>query len=462
MTPPVSRRLHRRRRRVGVGRRRGVASVGVGRRRRSASSWASCGVGVSVGVSVADGVGVGVSRGLAVLGDPVGEVVEPLRQVALERLVDRRAAARTPGCARCAARPRRRRSRSSSVRDATSSTRLGELVGAVLRDQLGVRAAAGGRSRAAASASPRRSSRGIKGAIDRTEGVRRESPAGWQPGSPPARPRCRTRPAATSAVHRSRVEHQPGRARVAVARLAGAAGVDQPLAGGDVELVALAPGRAGRRLALVAVEGERDVRVADERHPVVAWRRGTARRSARRARTPRSGRAARRGRARRPRAPPSGDSESRNSRVSGLIVSLVHWAASAAPREKSSSESTSTTARSWLPARQIAQCSHRQRDRGVGVPAVADEVAQAPQLVGLRGLGGARSRPRRRACCRGCPRRWRCACVQSFRCGGRLAFRSRWWPRSWWRRQLCSSSGPAIWARAGAGRGASLFQPRAA
>ena len=36
------------------------------------------------------------------------------------------------------------------------------------------------------------------------------------------------------------------------------------------------------------------------------------------------------------------------------MVSFVHCAASAAPREKSSSESTSTTARSWLPARMIA------------------------------------------------------------------------------------------------------------
>ena len=26
-----------------------------------------------------------------------------------------------------------------------------------------------------------------------------------------------------------------------------------------------------------------------------------------------------------------------------------------------------------------------------------------------------------------------------------MAFRSRWWPRWWWRRELCSSSGRAIW-----------------
>jgi hypothetical protein len=37
------------------------------------------------------------------------------------------------------------------------------------------------------------------------------------------------------------------------------------------------------------------------------------------------------------------------------MTSRVQYAASAAPREKSSSESTSTTARSWLPARQIVQ-----------------------------------------------------------------------------------------------------------
>ena len=60
---------------------------------------------------------------------------------------------------------------------------------------------------------------------------------------------------------------------------------------------------------------------------------------------------------------PLGDSESRYSRVCSAITSRVHSAASAAPRENSSSESTSTTARSWLPARQIVQWAQPARRR---------------------------------------------------------------------------------------------------
>ena len=61
------------------------------------------------------------------------------------------------------------------------------------------------------------------------------------------------------------VEQQPGGARVAVARLADAARVEDPLAVGDVDLLAAAARRAGGRLALGAHEGQRHVRVADQR-----------------------------------------------------------------------------------------------------------------------------------------------------------------------------------------------------
>src|ERR1044071_141262 len=65
------------------------------------------------------------------------------------------------------------------------------------------------------------------------------------------------------------VEHQPGGPRVAVARLAGGARIDEPLTALQIHYRTLAPRRAGRRLSLGAVERQRHVRVADERDPVV-------------------------------------------------------------------------------------------------------------------------------------------------------------------------------------------------
>ena len=52
-----------------------------------------------------------------------------------------------------------------------------------------------------------------------------------------------------------------------------------------------------------------------------------------------------------------GSSDSRNARVSGVIVSRVHVAARAAPRENCSSAIAPVTPRSWLPARQTAAFS---------------------------------------------------------------------------------------------------------
>src|SRR5947208_7100508 len=60
------------------------------------------------------------------------------------------------------------------------------------------------------------------------------------------------------------VEQQPRRARIAIARLADAARVDQPFAGGEIESRAVAPRLAGRELALAARERQRHVRMADE------------------------------------------------------------------------------------------------------------------------------------------------------------------------------------------------------
>ncbi len=67
------------------------------------------------------------------------------------------------------------------------------------------------------------------------------------------------------------VELQPGGARVAVARLADAAGVDQPAAAAELEQGAVAGlGAAGlvRRAAIGPVEEEGDVGVADQADPL--------------------------------------------------------------------------------------------------------------------------------------------------------------------------------------------------
>ena len=63
------------------------------------------------------------------------------------------------------------------------------------------------------------------------------------------------------------------------------------------------------------------------------------------------------------------------------MFSCVHSAAAAAFCENSAMSSVPVTTRSWLPARQRSQRSRGQRDAGVGLGAVADQVAQAPDLV---------------------------------------------------------------------------------
>src|SRR4029079_2775407 len=65
------------------------------------------------------------------------------------------------------------------------------------------------------------------------------------------------------------VEHEVGGASVAVARLADAAGVDQPLAFGQVELSAGLRHLAVGGFAVAAREVARDVRMADEANALV-------------------------------------------------------------------------------------------------------------------------------------------------------------------------------------------------
>ncbi len=144
------------------------------------------------------------------------------------------------------------------------------------------------------------------------------------------------------------------------------------------------------------------MRVADEARPGSRSRRSTARRPAARARTPRPGRAGRRGRARRRRRCPRARARA-GSRASRGGSPRASTGRRARPRARTPRATASpTTARSWLPARQIVQCARGELDAGVRLGAVADEIAEAPQLLRAVGLGVRRSPPRRRVGCRGC------------------------------------------------------------
>ena len=314
-----------------------TAAAGRFHRRRSGpgSRWAS-GVGVSVGsgvgVSVGVGVGVGGGRlrrrggrrrglllGLAVAVEPALDVVEPRGEVVLERLARAprqlahllvrghdRGASPSPG-------PRRRRRSSiSSIVDVSALARVWEMSSGSSLPQ-----PARGMT---ASNSPSRSGR---------RGMRRLRLAARDAGNAAYNPSLTVLEALGERVGQVRrpdrglgardvvlraavgrrpaagVEQQPRGARVAVARLADRARVDQPL--GPSRGRARSPSlRRGRPWPARPPGGRRRARRASGRSARRGsrWRRSTARRSGRRARTPRSGRAGRRGRARRPRRCP--------------------------------------------------------------------------------------------------------------------------------------------------------------
>ena len=71
----------------------------------------------------------------------------------------------------------------------------------------------------------------------------------------------------------------------------------------------------------------------------------------------------------------------RKSRFAFAVCSAVHSTAAAAAAEKVEVSSSPSTARSWLPTRQTSQRSRDQLDAGVGLGAVADDVAEAPELL---------------------------------------------------------------------------------
>ena len=116
----------------------------------------------------------------------------------------------------------------------------------------------------------------------------------------------------------------------------------------------------------------------------------------------------RRGRGRPPRRRPAARGAAGTRASPGEITSWVHWAASAAPREKSvEREHVRRTARSWLPARQTAQLASRERARRRRARRRSRRGRRGTTAPRRRRPRPRRSRPRRRGGCRGCRRRWR-------------------------------------------------------
>ena len=145
--------------------------------------------------------------------------------------------------------------------------------------------------------------------------------------------------------------------------------------------------RAGVRLAAVvslavATETAGDVRVADQADALALAVEALARLRRPTARTPRPGRAGWRGRGRRPRVSPSGDEA--GEELARPVADRASRS-SARPRRRSSRSSRCRsrprTTRSWLPARQTSATSATSAVQASGLRAVADHVAEAPDLV---------------------------------------------------------------------------------
>ena len=251
--------------------------------------------------------------------------------------------------------------------------------------------------------------------IARTPGARQASRAGVPRGS-----RGGARDVVVGAVegrvHAVEVEQQPGGARIAVARLPDAARVQKPFARGDVELGALALGLARGRLALAAAEGQRDMASGRSGRRAGSARPGTARRAAQRARTPRRGRAGSRGRGRSSTPPPWGLSVFRNSRFSGVdhLLGPLRGDARAA---REILERQLAGHREVVVAREAdRRVLARQLDAGVGLGAVADEVAEAPEL------GASLAATASSVASKACRLAWMSEMTATF-----IAFGSRWY-----------------------------------
>ena len=164
---------------------------------------------------------------------------------------------------------------------------------------------------------------------------------------------------------------------------------------------------AASRAALRAVEGQRDVRVADQGDAEVGARRSTARRSGPESTYSQIGSRGEAWKSPTPPAAPCGLSESRNSRVSGAITSRVQRGRERrAARELLEREHVDD--RQVVVAGQADACSARGRAR-------RRRPARRRSRRGRRGTTAPRrprprrprSPPRRRGGCRGCRMRWR-------------------------------------------------------
>ena len=203
-----------------------------------------------------------------------------------------------------------------------------------------------------------------------------------------------------AAVHSLGVELQPGGARIAVARLADAAGVDQP--------GAARPGRAARRRPpgrrapppLPRSPSGRTKKSATCEWPIRPIALGLQRPCSRLGLLDREhvlpDRVARGGVEEADAAPAAGGLE----RPQELDVSAAPRSrASRRPRprrptEKEEMSSSPSTARSWLPTRQIVAALADQLGAAVGLGAVADDVAEAPDLLDASRRRSPRAPPR--------------------------------------------------------------------
>ena len=144
---------------------------------------------------------------------------------------------------------------------------------------------------------------------------------------------------------------------------------------------AWAPWASPRRAAVRAGEEERDVGVADQPDPLLLRVAGPLRPGRSRARTPRSGRGARRGRGRCPSRAAAGSSPRRNSRVAALAFSRVHSTAAARGLREGGDVELAEHREVVVADQADVAALADQVGAGVGLGAVADDVAEAPDLL---------------------------------------------------------------------------------
>ena len=217
-----------------------------------------------------------------------------------------------------------------------------------------------------------------------------ESRSASSSGSPPSRISAWVRAMSYSTrrkLARSslEVEQEIRGARIAVARLAHRARVEQPAGAVELELRS-----AGREPAVEESVAQRDlergVAVADEHERLLGQREASPRRPRPRGRTPTRDRARCRGRARRLRPRPAARARRGTVATRRSSTVRVHAAASPASPLNSARSIVPRTARSWFPARQVVARSSHERAALVRPRPVADEVAEAPELVGRVGV----------------------------------------------------------------------------